>query len=114
MKVIQRDVMPDGTAVQLEDWSEDNTAEYPNLNGLTIGAYPIAKNTGKYRWILSGKKFRLQISMNAYRGYTNEQVAADYAALVAGEKTLQDLADHFWNRDEDKWYLGMDVEYGGW
>lgn len=48
MKVIDRAVMPDGTKIQLEDWHDENTKEYPDLHGYTIGAYPIAKNTNKW------------------------------------------------------------------
>ena len=48
MKVIERTIMTDGTKIQLEDWFEHNTEQYPDLYGLMIGAYPIAKNTGKY------------------------------------------------------------------
>lgn len=87
--------MPNGTEIQLEDWSDKNTKEYPDLYGLTIGAYPVAKNTGKYRWIESGDTFRLSIHMNQYTGYTNDSVKADFEALKSGEKSLEDLADHF-------------------
>lgn len=114
MKVLQKDIMPDGTEIQLEDWSEHNSEKYPNLYGLTIGAYPIAKNTGKYRWVESGKKFRLSISQNEYAGYTNDAVKADFEALQNGEKKLEDLSKHFWNLEKDMWYLGMNVEYKGY
>lgn len=114
MKVIERAVMPNGIEIQLEDWSENNTKKYPDLHGFTIGAYPVAKNTGKYRLIESGDKFRLQISMNQYRGYSNDDVKADFEALKNGEKSLEDLSDHFWNGEKDIWLLGMDVEYKGW
>lgn len=114
MKVIEQAVMPNGTEIQLEDWSENNTREYPDLYGLAIGVYPIAKNTGKYRWIESGNKFRLQISMNQCRGYSNDDVKADFEALKSGEKSLEDLADHFWNGKKDMWFLGMNVKYKGW
>lgn len=78
MKVIKQAVMPNGTKIQLEDWSDKNTKEYSELYGLIIGAYPIAKNTGKYRWIESGQTFRLSIPMNQYRGYSNDDVKADF------------------------------------
>lgn len=113
MKVIKRAVMPNGTEIVLEDWSDKNTPEYPDLYDLEIGAYPIAKNTGNY-WIRNGEIFRLTISMNQYTGYTNEDVKADFDALKSGKKSLEDLAAHFWNGEEDMWYLGMDVEYKGW
>lgn len=111
MKVIERAVMPNGTEIQLEDW---NNSGYPDLYKFTIGAYPIAKNTGKYRWIESGQTFRLDISMNQYKGYSNDDVKADFEALKSGEKSLEDLADHFWNGEKDMWLLGMNVEYKGW
>ena len=46
MKTIERATMPNGTTIYLEDWSDKNTEQFPDLYGLTIGAYPIAKNTG--------------------------------------------------------------------
>lgn len=114
MKVIDKSVMPDGTEIQLEDWSEHNSAEYPDLYGFTIGAYPIAKNTGRYRWVRGGERFRLTIAHNSYAGYTNEHVKADYDALASGEKTLEDLSAHFWYGEKDKWYLGMPVANNGY
>lgn len=114
MKIIERAVMPNGIEILLEDWSDKNTKEYPDLYGLEIGAYPIARNTEKYRWIESGDTFRLSISMNHYRGYSNDNVRADFEALKNGEKSLEDLADHFWNGEKDMWLLGMNVEYKGW
>ena len=110
MKVLEKATMPNGTEIQLEDWSEHNTKEYPNLYGFEICAYPVAKNTGKYRWVEGGQKFRLSIASNLYMNYTDDDVKKDYAMLKSGEKKLQDLADHFWNREKDAWYLGMDVE----
>lgn len=107
MKIIRKDTMPNGVKIQLEDWSEHNTQEYPAIYGLNIGAYPIAINSGSYGLVHSGDRFRLSISMNNYCNYNNDNVRADYEALVSGEKSLQDLAAHFWNGDKDKWYLGM-------
>lgn len=45
MKILKKATMPNGTEIQLEDWSDTNTAECPDLYGLTIGAYPTAKNS---------------------------------------------------------------------
>lgn len=114
MKILEKFILPDGTEIQLEDWSEHNSEEYPDLYGLTIGAYPEAKNTGKYRWVRGGEKFRLTIANNSYAGYMNDDVKSDYEALKNGEKTLQDLSSHFWYGEKDMWYLGMDVKYKGW
>jgi hypothetical protein len=110
MKVIEREAMPDGTEIQLEDWHEHNTSEYPTLYGYEIGAYPEAQRTSKEHFIRGGERFRLTISQNLYAGYTDEMVLADYEALKSGEKSLEDLAAHFWNGKKDQWLLGMPVE----
>lgn len=107
MKIIERATMPDGTEINLEDWSHNNT-------GLTIAAYPVAKNSGAYDWVRKGVPFRISISQNKYTDYSNDDVRADFEALKNGTKSLEDLAAHFWNGEKDMWYLGMDVEYKGW
>ena len=114
MQILEKFVMPNGVHIQLEDWSEDNTEAYPTLHGMTIGAYPVSKHTGRYGWIKRGQPFRLSIHMSTYAGYTNEQVKKDYEAIKAGEKKLEDLAPHFWNLEQDMWYLGMDIEDRGY
>lgn len=108
MKVLERSVMSNGTKVQLEDWRED----YPSVyNTISIAAYPIAKNTGKYKWIQAGDSFRLTIS----RGFNSDnEVMGIFKSLVNGTITIEEVADHFWDGDKAKWYLGMDVEYLGW
>lgn len=110
MKVLEKAILKNGVQVQLEDWQNKNTAEYPALYGLTIAAYPIAERSDGY-WIKGGEKFRLQISYNQYANYTNEIVLADYRALVNGEKSLEDLADYFYYGEKDKWRLGMKTDY---
>lgn len=114
MKIIESAIMMDGTNILLEDWSDKNTEQFPDLYGLTIAAYPIAQRTGKYRLIEGGKRFRISISQNKYIGYSNNNVRADFEALKNGTKSLEDLATHFWNGEKDMWYLGMNVEYKGW
>lgn len=42
MKVIRKGIMPDGTKVQIEDWSEDYSFHSP---ADTVAAYPKAKCT---------------------------------------------------------------------
>ncbi len=104
MKVLLRDKMPDGTDIQIEDWTKDNNIR----NTLTIGAYPIAKNTGKYKWIKAGDRFRLSID----RGFTtDEEVKKAFNDLKEGKKKLEDFSEYFWNLEKDQWYLGMTVEY---
>lgn len=107
MQVIDRSIMPDGTKIQLEDWHDENTKEYPDLHGYTIGAYPIAKNTNKWRLIRKGESFRLTIAQSKYRNYTDENVLSDYMALKIGDKTLEDLCKYFWNDKKDEFYLGL-------
>lgn len=97
MKIIRKDRTPNGTEIQLEAWER----------GLTIGAYPIAVNSGKYGFVRANEAFRLHIQANEYKNYTDEDVMADFQKLVTGEKTLQDLSEHFWNGEKDNWYLGM-------
>ena len=81
MEIIERAVMPNGTEIQLEDWSSRNTPEYPDLYGLTIGVYPIAKNNGKGRWVESGERFRLTISHNNHSGYANDDVKSGFFGI---------------------------------
>lgn len=111
MKVIKRALMPDGTEILLEDWSENNTPEYPNLHGYTIAAYPFAVRTGPYGWIKRGERFRLQISHNPYSGYVGERILSDFDALVAGEKSLADLRSHFYNAEKDVYLLGLETDW---
>ena len=106
-KIIDKAVLSDGTEIQLEDWHDKNTKEYPDLHGYTIGAYPIAKNTNKWGLIRKGESFRLGISQNKYRNYTEENVLSDYEALKNGDKTLIDLREYFWNTKKDEFYLGL-------
>lgn len=109
MKIIEKATMPNGTEIQLEDWSEKNTAEYPDLYGLVIFAYPIAKNSSNF--IRSGEKFALVIPENKYHNYSNDDIRADFEALKSGEKSLEDLSEHFWNGRKDMFLLGMIWEY---
>lgn len=111
MKVLEKTTTSNGIEIQLEDWSDKNTAEYPDLCGLTIGAYPIAKNSSKYKWIETGNKFRLHIYTNKYSNYSNNDVKSDFEALKNGEKTLEDLAPRFWNGKKDMYLLGMIDSY---
>lgn len=96
MQVLERAKTPNGIDIQLEDWSGE----------LSIGAYPIAKESRAFQ--RAGDHFRLTISSNEYSGYTNKQIGEDFEALKTGEKTLEDLAEHFWYRDDDKRLLGME------
>lgn len=104
MEILERAKTPHGIEIQLEDWDGE----------LTIGAYPIAQNSSQTGYIKKGKIFRLAISMNRYKNYSNEEVKADFEALKTGEKTPEDLSDHFYNAQKDMYYLGMNVENKGY
>lgn len=106
MKILEKTITPNGIEIQLEDWIDRNTEKYSDLYGLAIGAYPIAKNTSKYKWVVRGEKFRLHIAANKFN-YGNNDVQSDFEALKSGEKTLEDLSEHFWNGEKDKYFLGM-------
>lgn len=113
-KIIDKAVLPDGTKIQLEDWHDKNSEKYPDLYGYMIGAYPIAKNTGKWRWIRAGESFRLGIGRNEYTKYTDDMVLKDYEALKNGTKTLVDLREHFNNGVKDEFYLGLIDKESEW
>lgn len=106
-KIIDSAVLPDGTKIQLEDWHSENTKAFPNLYGYMIGAYPIAKNTGKWGWVRAGETFRLSIGRNEYAKYTDDMVLADYESLKNGTKTLANLRDHFDDGAKHEFYLGL-------
>lgn len=90
MKIIQKGTMPDGTAIQIEDWSEDYSFHsYAD----TIGAYPIAKWSNDYSQFSpkAGKRFRASFTVkNAYEVFQK---------LESGEIALERLADYM---DEPK------------
>ena len=101
MVVTKRGQMPDGTKIQIEDWK----AEYPGIHDtFIIAAYPKAKNTGKYSWVRKGETFRLELS----RGFkTDEYVIQLFEKLFNGAITLEELDDHYWNGDKDRYYMGL-------
>lgn len=101
MKVIERAKTPDGIIIQFEHWIGCTFSFYE------IGAYPIAKRTGKYGWVREGKNFRLGITTSEYWGYTAQTLFRDFECLKSGEKTLEDLAEHYWYGDQDRWYMGL-------
>lgn len=99
MEIIKKATMPDGTHIQLEDWS----ADYPNIyENYTIGAYPICQNTVGY-WIRSGEKFRLTISHFS----ADDDVKQIFEDLTSGKITLADLRNYFWYTYKDEYRLGL-------
>ena len=111
MKILEKTVMPDGTPIQLEDWSDRNTPEYPNLYGLMIGAYPKQKRGCCNPYPYPGREFRISIDQNRYQLYFNDDVGAECLALADVSKIGEYLSEHSWYRERDMWCLGMDVDY---
>jgi len=107
-KVLERNTMPDGTQIVLEDWSEKNSPAFPHLYGLKIAAFPRLARGVRKDSSQPGALFRVEIGYNSYAGYTNKRVREDFYALVHGEKRLEDLADFFCD-PKDKWRLGMEA-----
>lgn len=100
-KITKRDTMPDGTKIQIENWKE----VYPTVEKtIMIAAYPVAKN-GSY-WIRKDETFRLQIS----RSFSSDkEVECIYQGLIDGVIKLEDLSEHYYNGDKDKFYMGMEA-----
>lgn len=118
MVILQKGKIPDGIAIQLEDWSL-NRAPHPMTPPdlkvskesfcLAIGLYP--KAVQKYNYLAPGETFRLTISANRALNYTDAQLREDYEALLSGTKSISDLQEYFWNGEKDRWALGFTDEY---
>ena len=104
MRVLEQTIMPDGTSIQIENWMED----YPQaFNTLTIAAYPLAKRQGRYGWVRVNEKFRLNLSL----GFSSDrEVMVIYKTLQNGNITLEELHEHYWNGDKDRYYMGLREE----
>lgn len=102
MKIIKRSLMPDGTDIQIEDWRND----YPTVfKTISIAAYPKAKYGSRSGFIQRGKSFRLSMDIN---WSSNNEVLAIFKCLENGEILLEDLGEHYWNGDKDKFYMGFE------
>lgn len=90
MRIVKKGVMPDGTAIQLEDWSEDYSFYAPVSH---LAAYPIAKKTlprvPGWCYPEYDKKFRLCF---CFGPETSAELA--FLALQSGEKQLMDYAEY--------------------
>lgn len=100
MKVIKESRMQNGIEIYIEDWREN----YPFYKTLSIAAYPVSKNTGKWGWIRGGEKFRLGLSSNFE---SDDQVYAIFEQLEKGEVKLEELYSHYYNGNKDKYYMGL-------
>ena len=99
MKILKKSQMPDGTKIQIEDWKKD----YTFIKTLSIGTYPIAKNSSKDNLIQAKQTFRLELT----NFENDEQVQNIFHQLELGKIFLQDLNKYFYNEEKDKFLLSI-------
>ena len=100
LKVCCEGSMPDGTAIQIEDWSEVYPDIYPQAS--TLAAYPISK------WSIPGM-FAPKAGEQFRAGFDFPDCCACAQAfedLTSGEKTLADFLDHLERREYRAAILG--------
>ena len=97
-KIVERALMPDGTKIQIEDWSEVYPTVYPIQ---MIAAYPKAKREGW--WVRRNESFRLEISCGFE---SNDEVRKYFDGLVGGTVKLEDLIDYY-KDDKCRYYMGL-------
>ena len=95
MKILQKTTMPNGTKIQLEDWS--NT--YSFYKHPVLVAYPISTKTSL--WRKEGFTFRMELDSN---WNSQEEIKEAFNKLQEGVINLFDLQDHF-RREEDVRFL---------
>ena len=80
--------MPDGTQIQIEDWSEDYNCYAP---AETVAAYPISKKTiykkNSIGYPREGKKFRASFNFG-----TAKVAKEAFETLIAGTSSLKDFS----------------------
>ena len=93
MKIIKKGAMPDGTNIQIEDWSEDYPGTYARAE--TLAAYPVAtkthwRDTGSCNIAYPRERERFRASFNLG---SEDAANSAFAALLAGEAKLKDFAE---------------------
>lgn len=88
MKIIQKGTMPDGTAIQIEDWSDSYNGIHSYAD--TIAAYPIAKYSGNGTFSpKAGVKFRADFRFESYE--ITKQI---FENLLSGAIALESLRNY--------------------
>ena len=99
-KILRKEVMPNGTKIQIEDWKE-----VYNEKTIWIGAYPKAKRDGRRGYPRKGESFRLTIC----RDFSSDaEVNLIFEALIKGELRLEDLGEHYYDTQRAKYYMGFE------
>lgn len=84
MKTIKEGKMPNGVAIQIEDWSEIYSF-YPEAS--TLAAYPTSKKSHPGAYSPKGNEmFRADFNFPSA-----EETVLAFEQLVAGDKTLSDF-----------------------
>lgn len=97
-KILEKAQMPDGTKIQIEDWTEI----YPGIYELPmIAAYPRSKRDAM--WWRRGDTFRLALDQN-FTSVT--EVNETFQRLQYGVVSLEDLEKHYCD-DKARYYMGL-------
>lgn len=88
MRIVNKGVMPDGTKIQLEDWSEDYPFYAPVAH---IAAYPIAKESRDRAGVWCYPERRKPFRLSFYFGMDTSAELA-FLSLLDGEKGLADFS----------------------
>lgn len=93
MRIVKKGFMPDGTKIQLEDWSED----YSCFNPVDcIAAYPVSKSSIKkasnYYYPVMNEKFRCSFHFGM-----DKAAELIFIDLEMGNITLLDIAEFLYN-----------------
>lgn len=92
MKILKKDIMPDGTKIQLEDWNEDYSCFAP---ADCIAAYPVSKmsiqKASGYYYPVVNEKFRCSFHFGA-----DKSAELAFVDLATGNISLLDIAEFLW------------------
>lgn len=84
--MLERAVMPDGTGIQINDWSENYSCD---AYGSELAAYAISKNTCKGPFAPKvNEKWRFGFIFNSH-----EECKEAFEKLKTGEAVLKDYAE---------------------
>ncbi len=97
-KILERAQMPDGTKIQIEDWSK----VYPGVYDQPfIVAYPKSKQSTV--WWRKGNLFRLELDKNFD---SMKEVIETFQRLLEGLVSLEELGKHY-RDDRARYCMGL-------
>ena len=98
MKILEKATTPDGIDIQIEDWSDN----YSFMNILSIGVYPIAKQSDTI-WIIPNKRFRMSLA----KFKSDIETLEVFRKLKNGSYKIEDLTEHLEEKTNNMYYLGL-------